>query len=634
MSELTKKDGKGPERINDAPIIEVGQWYWVHDPEDHPKRWFGCVTEIGSNYVELKGVPHGNSQYVSRVHMDRFPKVCVIENGPESVIRKEIEFYRGVVQGKISEIKEITARLGVSKSLKIEQAPAEESCRALSVLSGTKDAKAYKKDLIKAKEKDLPKLFEELKEANENMAAWMSAQALPMMAVAEGMKGCIEEIEGRVFNVSLYAGLTEEVVQFASGNPAPCEKLRIMQRLLYMDEECLLDYRHGGMSFRSIKQFDQWMAKPANRDRVFPFPRTIVAFRVRRDFKEREWDGTLAGIQFNWNEEQLDKLTFLYIRNGDNLYRLNCDLEFGNLIFPGKAEGDLNEPMMAEMFADRVEKIIPRREYEDLLKEHEENKRKCNEWTKANPGKGWIENPFRVWPMDRYESFDPSSVYYDDIKKEITKRVTHYNRIALIVQGLFDRSPIFHPHPPVRLWNPEGFSAAVELVYDGAGVLHYGQAPDFEEYRKSVNAALCQGSITVGQDDFWQEKEAVKESGRMDRDWRTKTEYRPRRFTPYGNPGPGYLAKVARWMPQVRKAVFEWRRKRLRETWRDSSEESILCALAVPDSRILNVSAYKPGDFRRFFEDPRTRAAYLKWAPMLLAAEEYHAGNFKVGAKE
>lgn len=45
------------------------------------------------------------------------------------------------------------------------------------------------------------------------------------------------------------------------------------------------------------------------------------------------------------------------------------------------------------------------------------------------------------------------------------------------------------------------------------------------------------------------------------------------------------------------------------------------------DKYLFNVDAYTPGDFRQFFEDPRTRAQYLKWAPYLLAAEEYHAGN-------
>jgi hypothetical protein len=48
---------------------------------------------------------------------------------------------------------------------------------------------------------------------------------------------------------------------------------------------------------------------------------------------------------------------------------------------------------------------------------------------------------------------------------------------------------------------------------------------------------------------------------------------------------------------------------------------------------LLNVSAYKPGDYKRFFSDPRTRKEYLKWAPLMLAAEDYHAGVLELGRK-
>lgn len=67
----------------------------------------------------------------------------------------------------------------------------------------------------------------------------------------------------------------------------------------------------------------------------------------------------------------------------------------------------------------------------------------------------------------------------------------------------------------------------------------------------------------------------------------------------------------------------------MRDSWRDDAER-IACSITVPTSKLLNVSAYKPGDFKQFFNDPRTRAEYLQWAPMLLTAEEYCAGNREV----
>jgi len=55
--------------------------------------------------------------------------------------------------------------------------------------------------------------------------------------------------------------------------------------------------------------------------------------------------------------------------------------------------------------------------------------------------------------------------------------------------------------------------------------------------------------------------------------------------------------------------------------------DKIGCSFTTSIEDVLNVDAYRPGDFRQFFNDPRTRQQYLKWAWMLLEAEEYHAGN-------
>lgn len=628
---ITKRD------IQPIPIdlqdVEVGQWYWVSEKNNPLDRWFGCVVRIGSNFIKLQ-TPYDQDE---RIHFKDFHTRCTQEKNPESVIRKEISEYHQVVREKLGEIQKVTARLGVSQQLKIELQA--ESTKALSVLSGTDNVDSYKKSLIQAKEKELPELFKEVEEANRHLVTWTKAQSLPMKAAAAGMKDCLGLIDDRIFNISLYAGLSEDVVQISDGKPAEMsEKLRILQRMLFMDEEALLDYKRGGMEFKDIKKFDAWLAKPGNRDRVLPFPRSMVAFRVRRDEKERDWGGDACKLFVNFELAELDKLTFFYIRNGDRLYRMNCDLEFGELIFPGKNELNLSEPMMVKMFCSSIQEMITRREYDEKVKEEREQHKKYKKWEKENPGdNNWIQNPYHnsigfEFETKRYIPFNKSSVYFDDIEQTILDRVKYYNRIALIVQGLFDRSPILHPHSPVKIWTPEGFEAAVELIYDGSDLLHYGEAPDFEVYRNSCNIQLGRDSVTVGQDYFWARREGEKESSRMDRSWRTgNSSYRPKTFRPYGNPGPGYLAKVSEWNQKAKKATYRWDRKRQISTWDSQRGELIPTTIAVPVTSLFNVSAYIPGDYRRFFVDPRTRAQYLKWAPILLAAEEYHAGNLKVG---
>ena len=63
------------------------------------------------------------------------------------------------------------------------------------------------------------------------------------------------------------------------------------------------------------------------------------------------------------------------------------------------------------------------------------------------------------------------------------------------------------------------------------------------------------------------------------------------------------------------------------------SDDDIQAKITVPLEKLFNVSAYVPGDFKMFFNDPRTRRNYLKWAPLLIAAEEFHAGSEKAQAQ-
>jgi len=632
--------------------VAIGEWFWVkasrlvwvgERQEREEYEWLGCVMHVGSNYllIEEPSSHHGSS--TARVHFDDFWKELRHERDAPAVIAAKVAHFQAASQGFLNQIKEITARLGVGKQAQLKAPGTSDTNRmALVTLSAQRDIKAYEQSLVLAKETELPELFKEVKEANQEVARWMSAESLPLLARAAGLEGILQEVGDRIFNVSLYAGLTEQVVCIKEGEPAAfLDKLHVMQRRLYMDEECLLGYRHGGIDFESIEDFDAWLIEPANRDRILPHARTLVAMRVRRETKEREWDGTIAGAFVKVNLEEADKTTFFYIRNGERLYRLACDLEFDESIIPDLAEFDPSEPLMVKLFGRRIEKLVSVGEYEALLNAHNATVAAAERWERENPvstwdekaqGSRWMRNPHRPdhFRACEWESFDPSSVYFDDASDEIATRIKKYNRIALIIQGLFDRSEVLHPHPPVKTWVSEGFAAAVKLVYDGAASLNFKDPPDFDAYRDACNAGLDADSVVIGQEHYWLQREAAKENKRIQNDWRQRGERRYHKtFRPYGNPGPGYLAKMSSFKPKSGQAVFTWNRERLgnARNYRGERGDEMPVSLTVPATALFNVSAYRLGDYKQFFQDPRTRADYLKWAPLLIAAEEYHAGN-------
>jgi hypothetical protein len=597
-------------------------------------EWFACIIVIGSNFVKLES-PSGSNQ---RVHFEDFYRILRREHDPQPVIDKNVRRHQTDVQEKMERVKEITANLGFSSRLGIEQKD-DSSSRALSTLSSTDDMDSYKNALVAAKDDQLPALFSEIKESNKRLATWLKAQAVPLKATALGMQDVVDDIEGRIFDISIYAGLSEDVYPVQDGEPAPLgEKLRIMQRKLYMDEECVANYRIGGLEFKTIHEFDEWLCEPENLNRVFPFPRCMVAFQVRRNEKEREWGGDPEKLLVNMQLAKSDTWTWMYVRNGEKLYCLGVELEFGEKIFPDK---DGFNPMTPMVFSTKwggrdIEDMMTVHDYEIRCAEQEEARRLYKAWRKKYPKKHEFANPYRdavnrsFRPND-WEPFTSESVYFDEAMKAIEDRVRHYNRIALIVQGLFDRSDILHPHAPVKLWNAQGFGEAVELIYDASFVLYEGPEPNFEAYHQECNASLGPKSIVIGQDEAWQRREAARENARLDASWRDTGRYRHTFFTPYGDKGPGYLSRMSRWMPRARKANFRWTRKRQHVArWSGHSyDDEIQCTIAVPADSLFNVSAYKEGDFRQFYKDPRTRARYLKWAPMLLTAEEFLAGNIK-----
>jgi hypothetical protein len=610
-----------------ADTLAVGQWYWVVD-DDYD--WLGCVTQLGSNFLEItEPKSERNSYKRTRVLLSKMHEELRFEADSSKVIAGFIAQYQAVAAAKLGEIKDITARLGVNPDRRLQSS---SSGRELSVLSGENDVKAYKLALIKASKEDLPALFEAVKKANGSVGKWMSAELLPLMAQSGGLGELIETIEKRIFNVSLYAGLTEEVVQFADGEPAKyADKLHIMQRMLYMDEECLANYKTGGMSFDGLEKFDEWLANPENRDRILPFQRCMVALRVRREKKDRDQDGTAGTFRLNFRLGKEDMLTFIYLRNGDCLYRMNCDFVFDELIFPANAS--MGEPMMMKMFGFKIDETMTVSEFEDRKAESaREEKLQAQlhvQWKKDNPDhKGYSPHEhYRGFSTRDWSPVDDANVYFDECMKLVSDKIHYYNRIALIVQGLFDRSNVFHPHKPLKSWDPNSFADAVELVYDGSNLLYYGEAPDFEAYHAQCNASLTTGSIVTGQEDFWLLREGTKRSDQIDRTYAShRSDYRPKRYHPNGNEGPGFVSEIAKWQARAKSATFTWEREGRTDSW----APPIKTTVTVPADKLFNISAYKPGDFKQFYRDPRTRAKYVQWAQFFMAAEDYYAGHEKV----
>ncbi len=668
---------------DDRPTI--GSWFWVKagkgtDKEDldlpQNRKWLGCVVEVGSNYAKLEGV-----KLEKRIALDDMASKCEPEPNPHAFIDAQVARHRDEVRKIMGEIQRVCRQLGVPFHQALAEGVAPST--ALAVAHGTADVKKYNKALVKAKDKTLPELFKKVKEQHEHMATWMKAELIPATAELKRAKGITAVIEDKIHTVELYAGLQEELVCVRDGEPAEAStKVHLMQRRAYMDEECLVAYEAGGMDFRSLKAFDKWIARDENMTRILPHERCIIAMRIRRYDKDYGIGDSLSRfIKFQFHNKY-NKKTFLYIRNGRQLWRMATSIDFGTELFPSREDSDLlgSDELYVKPDGWEAERFITGQQYASRVESWKSERAYCAQflwqWHRAGcPGRyltqdeasareselKWtytaIDHPDeqyrwkageqheltgdpRKWPfgtikseLDRchrpdwqnYDKITPEHIYYDDAMKQIARAAFEHNRVAVVVQGLLDRSTCLHPHPPWRIWTSEGFDAGIELVYDVSRAITPGDAPSWEGYRAQLNRSIRPGCFTIGQEPAWEEEMQAKyqDYGRSEGSWR----YHPR----VGS-GPEHIDQVHQ-LKRTGKALFKFTRERRRARWVANPErpgwlkpiyDEIPMTWWCPVEELTCIDAYTPGDFHMFFDDPRTRANYIQWAPILLAAEDWH----------
>ncbi len=667
----------GPD--DDRP--EVGSWWWVKsgklkglskdEPEDEDedseeevtdrnrydkpgKLWLACVVEVGSNYAKVKGV-----RLSWRIALDDFHQRCKAEPAPESFINERVAVHKGHARELMGEIKQICHRLGVPMRQALTSA-SEAPALALALVHSTANVDEYKDALTKAKEQTLPELFKKVQEQHKEMAVWMKAELIPAEAELSAAEGVTQTIASKIHTVELYAGLTEDLVQVREGDSAPIdEKVRLMQRRHYMDEECLIRYQAGGMDFENLEDFDKWISREENFKRILPHKRCVVAMRVRR-FTRDYGTNIAAFIKFAY--DQNNKKTYLYIRNGEQLWRTSTSIEFGDQLFPNKEDSDLlgsDELWVkdSEYDIERGNGLISGRQRNAMIEYWKAKlaflSRKLTQWKAAGESnKAWTyiaqegdaEVEYSSWtpgtthhmngrpgefpfdsmdtnnPVSNYQRLEPTNIFYDDAMARIQKAAYEHNQVAVVMQGLLDRSVCLHPHPPWKIWTPEGFTLGIELVYDVSKAITPGEAPDWEGYRKQLNKSIRTGCYTIGQEAAWEAFMENKYGGK----WRHGANWQ--------NNGPDLIHRVAK-VKRNGDCEFEWTKGRANAKWIPDPESPgylkavrppINTGWTCPAECLTCVDAYTPGDFHIFFDDPRTREDYLEWAPVLLACEDWH----------
>lgn len=246
----------------------------------------------------------------------------------------------------------------------------------------------------------------------------------------------IEKIMRVITSIELYLGINEELFQIQDGEKAPQDTpISFRQMLLYMDEETG-NWENGGLDFSDIKWFDEWLITDDNFKKLLPEEKGVVVFRPRRNDKE------YGDPFYNGKYNELNmRMTYLLIRNGECLYRVYTDnISIYPRLFPKKLE------LQALM--------------DELNKDND------------------------VWEHMKERD-----------KDKIDNLMFQYKKRALLLQGLIDRTEVFHPLPveKINIFDMSNLDGKVNFIYDDDMTLPTGRL-SWGEWKKEINSKITKGS--------------------------------------------------------------------------------------------------------------------------------------------
>jgi hypothetical protein len=307
-----------------------------------------------------------------------------------------------------------------------------------------KQTLAGKRSTLLQKERALRAIQERLKTLLEQQMAVARRSLDPLLAQ-------VRRLEEGIATVNLYLGRDEQIVTLRDGAPAPTTTpITVRQMVLAMDEECLVAADQGGIDARHIDEFDRWLlAKPEHLQQVLPELKGVVVLIPRRQSRDTgdRW--------FNSQLEEADHQSYWLIRNGERLFRMTTDFQVG-------------------------ERLVPRRD----------------EFTAM-----FYRDDFD-WDTHKTERVPiaPGSAEWLRAEEQADATQRHYFQVALVLQGLVDRTTVFHPLPAdgfSLLQDEAYFAGQVVVVSDADQVLHDGTEP-FSDWLHRLNAQLRPGMRIVG----------------------------------------------------------------------------------------------------------------------------------------
>lgn len=423
------------------------------------------------------------------------------------------------------------------------------------------------KKRVEAKRAEITKIHDEIKaelEAREQQLRQQMAQVRSAVSTAmEPIEKVMKNLNEGLTSMGLYLGRGEQIFTIRDGQRADAlTPIVLRQMVLAMDEETGIFAEDGGIDAARVEEFDQWLLEDERHvQQIVPEEKCIVALVPRWRERSEDRRGPMGNPE--------DRLTHFLIRNGECLFRTSVEFEAGERLIPAPDE-------FIQFF--RRKRYFHDDEPEGAMK--------------------------------------PGSQEYNEAMENSDVRSRHYLRIGLILQGLVDRTEIFHPLHPAGinfLVDPsiKHDAEKVRVILDGEGGLESG-LQTFDEWRESTNEQLRVGMRIVGAFNTEEFRRANKPRGYEDR-YSYRIYPNNAEAPPSGEPillekgQSGFQFKIR--YPRTEKIWDGWGQRQ--------SKLKAWCSIDSTDGFILAYDSIDAALMERFLNDRRSRRQYKELWPLM-----------------
>ena len=296
----------------------------------------------------------------------------------------------------------------------------------------------------------------DLERQKQELEAQFAAKRAELEAQMAPLKEQLAQMSEVLWTVDLYLGRDETLRLLRDGEPASADTpISLRQRVLVMAEESLvlMGRKAAGMNADDVPDFVNWLLEDdSHLDRVLPEPKGVVVL-IPTKVESRS-----GNVFEDMTRDKANQRAYWVVRNGQKLYLLTTDpeLRIHDRVLPKRTE-------FTEVFERRL-------------------------FGYTGPRLG--------------DPVEPGSDEWMAMEKRASALQRHYMRVLLVLQGLIDRTPAWHPLPDggvsfLRLSDQD--EGRIHLIQDGDAARQLGDGHEsFSDWQQRLNKQLRPGMRIVG----------------------------------------------------------------------------------------------------------------------------------------